>query len=334
MKRVKYILFILLIVGFYGCQKWIFKKDKATSSPTANFEYLWNDLNDKYSYFKLKKIDWDSIHTVYSSKISEGMSEAALFDTLKQMIYVLKDDHSNLISAFDVAKYNIFAHHDKNYDWHFIEQLYPNLHYTGPFIHTMIPQKNIAYVRYGSFESGFSTSQLDYVLDKYKDTKGMILDLRGNGGGVVLNVFSILSRFTSSKVLIGYSHTKVGPGKDDFGTNEPFYVTSSSNVHYTHPLVVLIGRGSYSATTLFAAATKAIPSITLVGDTTGGGGGLPGGGQLPNGWTYRFSISQFLYPDMDPSTELGVPPDDEVKFDATNSTSDEVIDKAVNVLGG
>lgn len=327
MKKLIYII-LVLVLG-YGCQKWVFKKDKASNSPKENFEYLWHDLDTKYSYFTLKNINWDSVHTAFESKISESMSEEALFDTLKQLIFILKDDHSNLVSAFDVAKYNIFAHHNKNFNWHLIEQLHPEMHYTGPFRHFLVKNKNIAYVRYGSFMSNFSDNQLNYILTKYANTKGMILDLRENGGGIVLNVPKLLSRFIDAKTLIGYSRTKIGPEHNDFGPIESFYVAPSNQTNYQHPLVVLTDRGSYSATTTFAAATKAFDNITLIGDTTGGGGGLPGGGQLPNGWTYRFSISQFLYPDMNPNAELGVPPDVTASFNWNDMSSDALIDKAV-----
>lgn len=94
-------------------------------------------------------------------------------------------------------------------------------------------------------------------------------------------------------------------------------------------LIVLIDRGSFSSTTSFAIATKAFPHITLMGDTIGGGGGLPNDGQLPNGWTYRFSVSQLLDLNENNYAEAGVPPDITASFDWTNLTRDEIIEKAL-----
>jgi C-terminal processing protease CtpA/Prc len=96
--------------------------------------------------------------------------------------------------------------------------------------------------------------------------------------------------------------------------------------------MVLTDRGSYSASTFFAVATKALPNVQLVGDTSGGGGGLPNGGQLPNGWTYRFSVSQTLYLNGDNSAENGVPPDYPVLFNWTDLQKDEILDKAIDIL--
>ncbi|MCO5269567.1 MAG: S41 family peptidase [Brumimicrobium sp.] len=330
MKRI--IIIFALIIGLTGCQKLFFKKNNASVDPQENFEYLWQELKDKYSYFQVKNINWEAVHTQYQNQIHPGMSESELFEVLKKMLFELKDDHSNLVSAFDVSVYNIYAQYPKNFNDHLIYQLFPNIHRTGPFAHSWITGKNIAYVRYGSFMSMFSEEQLDYVLDMYKSSQGLIFDIRENGGGVLLNVPSILSRFTEQELLIGYSKTKIGPEVDDFGDLEPFNIKPSERIKYTKPIVVLIDRGSYSASTFFAAATKAFNNITLVGVPTGGGAGLPHGGQLPNGWTFRFSISQFLYPNMDASAEFGVQPDVPWAFDWTDMTKDVIIDKAVEIL--
>ena len=66
--------------------------------------------------------------------------------------------------------------------------------------------------------------------------------------------------------------------------------------------------------------------------TTGGGGGMPNGGQLPNGWTYRFSISQLLDLDGNNYAEDGVPPDILVSFDWTDLTKDEIIERAIQEI--
>lgn len=96
--------------------------------------------------------------------------------------------------------------------------------------------------------------------------------------------------------------------------------------------MVLIDRGSYSATTFFALATKAFKNIKLIGDTTGGGGGLPNGGQLPNGWTYRFSVSQLLDLNGNNYAEDGVSPDIKAAFDWNDLTKDEILERAIEEI--
>ena len=59
---------------------------------------------------------------------------------------------------------------------------------------------------------------------------------------------------------------------------------------------------------------------------------MPNGGQLPNGWRYRFSISQALTLNMNASYENGVPPDILSFFDFNNLTQDEVIERAIQEI--
>jgi C-terminal processing protease CtpA/Prc len=66
-----------------------------------------------------------------------------------------------------------------------------------------------------------------------------------------------------------------------------------------------------------------------MGDTTGGGGGLPNGGQLPNGWTYRFSISQLLDLNGNNYAEDGVAPEIFESFNWSDLTKDEILDRAI-----
>jgi C-terminal processing protease CtpA/Prc len=130
-----------------------------------------------------------------------------------------------------------------------------------------------------------------------------------------------------------YNRTRNGRGRDDFGPYEPYYIEPSGSPYtYTKPVVVLTDRGSYSASTFFALAAKAMDTFTLVGDKTGGGGGLPNGGQLPNGWRYRFSISQSYDLDKINYSEEGVEPEYYKKFNWNNLDKDEILDFAIEYL--
>ena len=63
----------------------------------------------------------------------------------------------------------------------------------------------------------------------------------------------------------------------------------------------------------------------------GGGLGLPNGGQLPNGWRYRFSITRTLANDGR-NYENGVPPDTVVRLIPGQTTQDNVIEQACQRL--
>jgi len=330
----KLLLFAFTLFLMTSCEKVLFEDDFASINPHENFEYLWNECNEKYAYFDLKEVDWDAIKAVYANKVYEGMSEDSLFNVLGAMLKELKDDHANLISNFNTSFYGVEYQAQDNFDWRLVVDHYIGQDYylSGPFAHNFIANNKVGYIRLSTFTDPIESQSLDFILDRYKSTEGLILDLRENGGGSISNVFQILSRFVESETLVYYSRIKAGVGHDDFSNASGAYVQPYDGVRYTKNVMVLTDKGTYSSGSLLALATKAIPQVSLVGDTTGGGLGIPNGGQLPNGGTYRFSITQTLTIDKKPDYENGVPPDITIQFDWSNLERDELLEAAINKL--
>lgn len=330
----KIYLALLIIPFFFSCEDAMFEKDMASTDPMTNFEYMWKQCDEKYSYFELKNIDWDQIKTKYSAKISHNMSEEALFNVLGDMLTELKDDHTNLFSNFNISFFGTDKLGQDNYDARIVKDHYlsDNYYISGPFIHDYLANKEIGYIRFGAFTGTVDDTNLDFILNRYKNTKGLILDLRENGGGAVTDVFNILSRFVEKETILNYSRIKTGPAHNDFSDDEPVKVTPYDGIRYKNKVMVLIDRGTFSAGSFTSLATKALPNMILVGDTTGGGLGLPNGGQLPNGWTYRFSVTQALTLDKNNAYENGVPPDIKASFDWNDLTKDEIIERALKEL--
>ncbi|MFN4881702.1 MAG: S41 family peptidase [Bacteroidota bacterium] len=328
MKNILFVLCTIFVLS--SCEKVLFKPNMGSKDPLKNFDYLWEEVDKKYSYFELKNIDWNQVKETYRSQLNSNSSEEELFNVLASMLNELRDDHTNLISPFNISQYNIMLTSPANYYQRTIDEYYlPQPWITGPFNNGFLDNKQIGYIRYGSFLSSFTDEQLDLILNRFKDTKGLILDLRANGGGNIFNVPKLLGRFTDSTILAGYTITRNGPDHNSFSDREDFKITPYDGVRYSKKIIVLIDRGSYSATTFFSLLTKAFPNITLMGDTTGGGGGLPNGGQLPNGWTYRFSISQLLDLNGNNYAEDGVAPEIFESFNWSDLTKDEILDRAI-----
>ncbi len=331
MKKILFILSTLLL--FSSCEKLFFDEAIETNDPMTNFEYLWNECDRKYSYFELKKINWDSIKTVYTGKVYPGMSDDSLFNVLGAMLSALKDDHTNLISDFNISRFGVKYLGQDNFDWRIIVDHYLGSDYyiSGPLKHNFLPDENIGYVRFSEF-SGIKNENLDFVLNRYKFTDGIILDIRENGGGYISDVFKILSRFINTKTLIYYVKIKTGEGHNDFSEPEPTYIYPYSGIKYLKKVIILTDRGTYSAGSLTSLGSKALANVSLVGDYTGGGLGLPNGEQLPNGWSFRFSVTQTLTLDKNPEYEKGVPPDYHVLFDWNNLNKDEILEKAIEII--
>jgi hypothetical protein len=285
------LLYCLLGLLASSCQKILLPKE-VENSPQQNFDLFWETLHHKYSYFELKKVDWQIVYDTLSPKVSDQMSSEELFDLMADALFLLRDGHTNLISGFDIGRnWNWYLDYPANFEWNTVERNYLGKDHkrTGPFYHQRID--SVGYVYYESFGSAFSEGQLDLVLDRYQNDKGLILDLRNNGGGSLNLAFLLASKLNRSESIAYYERAKQGPGASDFSSWVPLAFPQSS-YQYTKPVVVLLNRACYSATNSFAAMVRSLPNVTLMGDTTGGGGGLPVYSELPNGWTFRFSATQ------------------------------------------
>ena len=330
---------IVLAFAFTSCERAFMEKDEP-SNPVNVFDYLWNQVDQQYAFFDVKNMDWDSVREVYRPMVNDNMSNDSLFRVCAAMLNTLQDGHTNLISGFDVSRndsvyYKMYA--EKNIDENVVllNYLTVNHHTTGSFMHNAVRNGAVAYIRYSSFSDYISEGSLKYLVNRYKNCKGMVIDLRQNSGGSISNIAALLSIFDNHKQPLYQCQAKSGPAHDAFADAVTVYAADSSilgkNNAYTKPVAVLIDRGSYSATSFFAICTMAYDNIRLFGDYSGGGLGLPNGGVLPNGWTYRFSTTRTLAIDGQ-NYENGVPPDVRVLLDpaCTAQGVDNVIEAAAD----
>ena len=148
----------------------------------------------RYAYFELKNLDWDFIVQQYRAKLYTELSSDSLFNVLSDLLFELKDDHVNLVSPFNVSVYNVEFKYPPNYFRRTVSDYYLNqqINYTGAFTHGFLPNKVAGYVRYSSFMNMVNIDDWVKILKMYENTNGLVLDIRENGGGVVLNIPAIL----------------------------------------------------------------------------------------------------------------------------------------------
>ena len=192
---------------------------------------------------------------------------------------------------------------------------------------------NIGYIYYGDFSSGVGDGNLDEALSYLSICNGLIIDVRNNGGGNLTYASRIAARFTNERVLTGYIQHKTGKGHNDFSAPEPIYLEPSNSIRWQKQTVVLTNRHAYSATNDFVNSMSVLPGVTLVGDKTGGGSGLPFSSELPNGWAVRFSASPHLNAQME-QIEFGIDPDIHIDMDEADQSKgiDTIIERARQLL--
>lgn len=332
-------LLVLLLIG--GCKK-VFIDEDVANNPRENFDYLWNDIKNRYSFLEYKGLNWDEVYDSLSPKIKDGMSSIELFNVLATMMNTLRDGHVNLTSWFNVSNYfPIFLGSPQNYDSRLVLEHYllrvPSRYYvTGGLQHTVIDTLGVrvGYIRYSSFLNTVHDYDISFVIDRFlaDSCDGVIIDVRNNGGGDVGNVFPLANHFADSARLAYYSEIKTGPG-NNFGDREDVYFHPASSSVFTGRIALLTNRNSYSATSLFTLAMKSLPYVKMIGDSTGGGLGAPTYAELPNGWTYRFSVTHTLSPKGD-NWENGIPADILIDLDPVAELNgyDSIIERAIEFV--
>lgn len=309
------------------------------NDPRGNFEALCDILDRHYCFFREKNIDWDNIHTRYSSMISSEMNSRELFQVCSDMLDELRDGHTNLSSPFATSYYREWwSDYPQNYDARIIEQYYFNFNYTslGAYYYGILPQ-NVGYIRCPSFEYTLGDGNWEYIFSFLATCDALVIDVRDNGGGRMDYVEPLVSRFITQRTLVGYISHKTGPEHDDFSQPYPFYYNPAPNgvVIWEKPVAVLTNRSTFSAANNFVSIMKLLPQVIIVGATTGGGSGMPFSSELPNGWGIRFSACSVLDAQGNP-TEWGVEPSQGCAVDmdpqAALNGHDTILDHAIATL--
>lgn len=281
-----------------SCEKLLIEQNK-NNTPVENFNFLWNELNRGYVYFDYKMVEWDSIKTVYEPQVNNSTTEDELFDVLANMLETLKDGHVSIRQNFlNQRSYDITQGFLPNFNKVFVIENYliPNDMDTTTWIRHCFLTEDIGYMYYSTFTNEIAEKGMDEILLKYKNTKGLIIDVRGNFGGDATNIEKLMAHFVSDDKLVGYSQKKTGEGYDDL-TQPKANIISPSGIAYTKPIIILSNRQCYSACNAFISYMSLLPNVTILGDRSGGGAGLPVSGQLPNGWVFSYSSTIGYLPD-------------------------------------
>ena len=202
---------------------------------------------------------------------------------------------------------------------------------TVPSVEYEMLDDDIAYIHLFSYGQE-TTEEFSDAIDQLKkeNPKGLILDLRGNGGGYLYTAVNVTSEFLESNQVILYE-------EDGNGDRETWSATPGGSAPDI-PLVVLVDHTSASASEITAGAIQDYERGILVGTTTYGKGSVQNIIPLTeNQGAVRITIAKWLTPNERLIHEVGLEPDIVVEFDVEayeTDGSDNQLEKAKEVLRG
>lgn len=328
------ICFIALIsLSIMSCEKFDMEAQPETDNVSIFNEY-WLIMKQKYAMSEAKGINWDNVYNEYSKYVNNQISKDSLSNTLGMITLLVKDGHTwlstnagKMIYSFDTQQ-----GYPKDLDKNLVKTKYLGNNYKniGDSLQYTTLSNNIALVVYRDFDSKITEESINKMLTEIENTKGMILDVRGNGGGDPEYAGLLASHFTDKRVYTGYESFKTGPGKNDFSKSN-IYLIPSSGVKYLKPVALLTDRGCYSATLTLQYLTDPLENVFSVGAKSGGGSGSTSDGQLTNGWIYSLSVSEFIDA-KGRHIDDGIVPDIESHLDPINKDKDEIIETAITEI--
>jgi len=186
---------------------------------------------------------------------------------------------------------------------------------------------DIAYIRLLTF-GGTSAEEFHAALEDLmaQDPKGLIFDMRNNGGGFVQTAVEITSEFIADGVVL---YEAYGNGSRDAHRALPDGLATEI------PLIVLVDGGSASSAEIVAGAIQDFERALLVGDTTFGKGSVQTTPLLSdNQGALRVTIAYWLTPNERQIHEIGLEPDVMVEFTEEDFDAglDPQLDRAIELL--
>jgi len=196
-----------------------------------------------------------------------------------------------------------------------------------PSVESKMLDGDVAYVQLLTFGDE-TTSDLRAALSTLMadNPRGLILDLRGNGGGYLNTAVEVTSEFLAEGVVLT---ERFGDG------NEEVYRARSGGPATEIPMVVLIDAGSASASEIVAGALQDHGRAILVGETTYGKGSVQDWVTLDgDGGAVRVTVARWYTPNNRQINEAGLKPDLEVLISEEDiaAGSDPQLDRAIEAL--
>jgi carboxyl-terminal processing protease len=164
------------------------------------------------------------------------------------------------------------------------------LYSVAPEVSTDVRPSGAAYIRFDEFQPSI-TKQFRQALERFRNSGGIIIDLRRNGGGDLSVLLAIAGYFFDKKTLFAKDSTRSGKPLSEFAgilhLSLELYVGRAGDQIYSGPVVILVGTRSASSSEVFAAGMQETQRAKIVGGPTCGcvlgvakPRGMKGGGVL------------------------------------------------------
>ncbi len=160
-----------------------------------------------------------------------------------------------------------------------------------------------------------------------QNPRGIIIDLRNNGGGLLDVCLKISTEFFDQKIIVKTKGRKFGDSGD--------IISGRDGAFLDIPVVVLVNKGSASASEIFAGAIQDHNRGLVIGETTFGKGSVQNVIPLGDGSSLKVTIAEWLTPEGRSIHKTGIKPCETIEFTEEDfiEKRDPVLERALDLVG-
>ncbi len=348
------------------------------------FDAFWNGMNNNYVFWDIDTTNWDNMYKIYKP-IFANLDITKTSDIQKSVQYFramtdgLIDSHYNLTFTSPISDSFVSPAYDRKLRAGIIRPAYvfyqydANYYLDSPYVYGIDSvnllngnpteaiagtiHKNILYLGFNQFnlKNSYTGTDngvkkvlqffLDYLHNPPSDFKGVIIDVRGNGGGDISDLNFLIGNLIDNKLTVGHTRYKSGNGRLDYTPWAPAIVTPQTGaIAVKVPVVAITDIWTTSMAELTAMSIHALPDGNghTVGETTWGATGPLTDNEILNGGQFTAanflfaytSSSEFKYIDGKIYEGKGFPPDYYVPFDlhTFQTMGDTQLEKALSLM--
>lgn len=315
-----------------------------TKDPVQNFETFWQIFDERFSLFGIARVDWKRVYEEYRPKVTQQTSEEELRLLFKDMIGKLNDGHTLIFSGLKTTLSREKGEREKLYADNAKTMRKNILRYVRGPLQSRLNER----MQYGKMEDGigylalngfgeFDMREIDRALaDAAKELgghRGIVVDLRFNGGGSDAFALAVANRFADQKKLAFSKHARSG-GYEQFFAPAPIYIEPHKESIAADKIIVMTSEVTASAAEIAVMSLREIDRVTVIGETTRGihSDGLMN--ILPNEWIVMLSAEQYIAADGKVYERIGLQPDEEVPIrkEDIQAGRDPVLERAIELL--
>lgn len=303
--------------------------------PVKTFDVFWQTFDENYPFFAAKGVDWDAVRDRYRPQVTAETTPDELFAVFREMVAPLHDAHVAILAGesgsfgqvrpgTEMPTPQLDAKTRKFIEERDLVGAEVRAFAQGRISYADLPDDR-GYLRItgfaGNTEKGDHASEsaelqraLDAVLtpERTASLKGLIVDLRVNGGGSDQLGLDLAAHLTDRPYLAYAKRTRNDPSDATrFTRPQPLYVRPAAGSRYTGHVAVLTGGSTVSAGETFSQALMERPGRTLrIGQPTQGVFSDTMERRLPRGWSILLPNEEFRTRHGQTFDGTGIPPHD------------------------